>query len=223
MYQAGSVFKLILSEPVSRERLRQIEESGIGINRQEGCGRICFTDQYSKIKKKEAVEQGLEPLAGLDENDQDSKKELLKMTAKKLARNQIDQEMLRFIRDDAKNLSRKISKSQYGILLTQAKNLRYTPDKVQEKIQRYIAHEEEKLKKQKGQHLSDNGKSELLKIMKDRLLSQNILKVLKMQGNKVCGLELDKLFSPEEKTIMNLELLQREITYVNRRERGEDV
>lgn len=223
MYQAGSVFKLLFSEPVSRERLRQIEDSGIGINKQEGCGRICFTDQYSEIKKKELVEQYLEPLEGLDENDQESKKELLKMTARKLAGKQIEENMLHFIRDDAMQFSRKISKSQYGILLTQTKNLRYTPDKVQDKIESYIAHERDKLERQKGQHLSDNGKSELLDLLEEKLLLKNIWEILNLQEHKVCGFALDDLFSQEEKTIMNLELLQREITYLNRRERGEDV
>lgn len=223
MYQAGSVFKLLFSEPVSRERLRQIEESGIGINRQEGCGRICFTDQYFKIKKKEPVAQRLEPLTGLDESDPKEKKELLKMTARKLVRKQIEEKMLYFIRDDASQLSRKISKSQYGILLTQTKNLRYTPDKVKDKIERYLTHEKVKLDRQKGQHLSDNGKRELLTLMEERLLLKNIWEVLNLQGREVCGFAPDDLFSREEKTVMNLELLQREITYINRKERGEDV
>lgn len=223
MYQAGSVFKLLFSEPVSRERLRQVEESGIGVNQQEGCGRICFTDRYSEIKRKELVEQHLEPLAGLDVSDPGEKKELLKMTARKLAGNRIEHEMLCFIKSDAETLSKDISKSQYGILLTQTKNLRYTPEKAKDKIERYISHEEEKLKKQKGQHLSENGKRELLDLMKNRLLSANIWKTLNLQGREVCGFALDDLFSREEQTIMNLELLQREITYLNRRERGEDV
>lgn len=223
MYQAGSVFKLAFSEPVAREKLRQAEESGIGINRQEGCGRICFTDQYLEIRKKELVEQCLEPLEGLDESDRESKKELLKMAARKLAGIQIEEKMLQFIRDDARQLSRKIAKSQYGILLNQTKNLRYTPDKVQDKIERYISHERDKLGRQKGHHLSANGKDELLTLMEQRLLSKNIWEVLKLHGSEVCGFPLDELFSSDEKTIMNLELLQREITYLNRKERGEDV
>lgn len=222
MYQAGSVFKLVLSEQVNRERLYQIEEIGIGVNRQEGCGRVCFTDQYSKIRKKEPVEQKLEALAGLDENNPESREALLKMTARKLAKNQIDQTMLSFIKEDAECLSRKISKSQYGILLTFAKNLRYTPKQVQEKIQRYIDHEWNKVEKQKKHHLSDNGKRELLDLMEARILSQDIWEILKLGKRTACGYDFDDLFSEEEKIIMKLELLQREIIYINRKKRGED-
>lgn len=56
MYAAGSVFCLQCSEAPSAERMRRLEQEGLGLRRNEGFGQVLFLRNYEKISKYEKFE-----------------------------------------------------------------------------------------------------------------------------------------------------------------------
>lgn len=50
MYAPGSIFRIKCSEAPAPERLRELEETGIGIRRNEGCGQVLFLRDFSRIR-----------------------------------------------------------------------------------------------------------------------------------------------------------------------------
>ena len=50
MYAPGSIFRIQCAETPDAERLQELENSGIGIRRAEGCGQVLFLHDYDKIR-----------------------------------------------------------------------------------------------------------------------------------------------------------------------------
>lgn len=58
MYDRGSLFHLVCSQPPMLERVRQLQEEGLGIRRAEGFGQVLFLPEAALrgLKKKESVQ-----------------------------------------------------------------------------------------------------------------------------------------------------------------------
>lgn len=213
MYQSGSVFRLRFSEPVAPEKLAMIERQGLGVNRAEGCGRVCFTGIFDNITKKEELEPSLpeieENTAACPEDCSALKRKL----AKRAAMDKIISEMQKKIVDPKEgHLWTQMSRSQRGILLNQVKNARYNKEEAQKNIGQYIAHEEEKLKKERRHNITDNGKQQMISLLK-KIAGKDIFESLALTDLRVMGYPVTELFSEEEKRNLYFKYAEEGIRY----------
>ena len=55
MYDAGCVFRMHTAQPVSPEKLHALEQSGLGVRRQEGYGQVLVLSDYESIYMEEKI------------------------------------------------------------------------------------------------------------------------------------------------------------------------
>lgn len=224
MYEAGSVFKLTADREIAVEAMKRVCQNGIGVKREEGCGQILFLRDYSKLNKKEELPKEKLPYEVEDAAEDtillsQEKKEQLKLVAKEIAKKRIEKAMERYVSEQG--VDRRIPKSQRGIMLNYAKYARVEGMNSVGRIEKYLKHEEEKLERNKRQS-ENQGKRAALKYLKE-MISQDIFEKLGMDKNtKICGIPVLELFTQKEFQAYQMELLERVITFENRKRKKEE-
>ncbi len=226
MYQAGSVFCLHTSEPVSEKRMRLLEESGIGIRRSEGFGQIAFVKDFQKIKykkKEDRAGQSSEPegMAGGYGQKEDIDNDI-RIAAAGFLKSKLEREMERYVVDHPLKLSG-ISRSKLGVLTAMCMEYQYAPFEAREKILAYAEHDLEKSGRQKkhGVRARQDAFSQYIhKILEGDLFEELELEP-EFKNGGVMEISIGELLAEEDILKYKLRLMARQIRYENRREKND--
>lgn len=216
MYEAGSVFKLKAEETISLEKMKQLQENGLGVKKEEGCGQVLFLESYEKLCKKQKIEgQKAKPKETSYLNEKDVNQVKL-IAAKEIGKIRIDQAMEKYISEH--EISKQIPKSQRGIMLSFAKNAKYNGKNVGKQLRAYIEREEEKIEKNKKQSDSNQGKEKAISYLKE-MTTGNVLQKLGIEKEmeNICGISIKELFSENELLVYQFTLLEKMIQFANRK------
>ncbi len=218
MYEAGSVFKLEADQDIPQEAMERVRQNGIGVKREEGCGQVLFLESYAGLNKKEALSYAIEEIETETALTQDELNGQLNDAAKEIAKKRIQKAMEGYVAEEKINAD--IKRSQRGIMLNYAKYARVEGIGSTDRIKGYLAKEREKLERNKKQ--SENGDKRAALDYLESMVSQDVFEKLGLQKETlICGIPMKALFKPEEVQLFQMELLERAITFANRKEKNQ--
>lgn len=223
MYEKGSVFRLSYQGTAKKEALDRIQEHGIGIRRNEGCGQVLFLSGWEKIGYKcrldfenqsRPVTEGFGALAY--EKLKDADKETLGVIAKGYLTGLLEREIARYVVENP--LPRGgLSNSQIGII--QSILLRYMnePVKGRRKLEEHFTkiRVKEEQNKRQGEIKGSRSMEKFVKVLFDQKTKlENVLDI-KLPEN-LMGIKTERIFSQEEEMRSKVQLLLDMIRYENK-------
>jgi hypothetical protein len=210
MYEAGSVFYLKASSPISSDKLRMLEASGIGIRKDEGFGQIAFMGNYAqigyKLAAKKYTQEQHNTLTYGKQIDVDND---IKIALSGLMRNRIDKAIERYVVDKNKDFDLSgISESKKGLLMSMCMELQYQPSQAEPQLIKFVDHQQEKDERKKVH----DGKAKQDKLCKyvHKVLETDLYTMLGMKSNN------SDLLTPDEVIQYKLKLIIRQLRYANR-------
>lgn len=217
MYEAGSVFKLKAEKSITEQARKRVCENGIGVKREEGCGQILFLRDYEKLDQKKQLLSQFAEIKTETILSKTEEKEQIEMVAKEIAKKRIEKAMERYVAEHG--VDRRIPGSQRGIMLNHAKYARVEGMNSVGRMEKYLAHEKEKLQQDKRQ--GDNQGKKMALDYLERMIRQDIFEKLDIDRKaKVCGIPVSGLFTKEELQAYQMKLLEKVLVYENRRRKG---
>lgn len=216
MYEKGSVFHLRYNGVLSQEKMRELCDSGIGIRRNEGFGRILFMNDYEAVHYKQAAPVG----KTLPERGRQAAgdEEALKIAAACYYRNLLERGMKAYIVDNPLHRG-KLADSQLGIVNALATAYQYKPREAKQSIEKYFEHALEKEENNSVQK-AKNSFGELKRFVRrvfDTELDE-LLGIRTKQEGRVMGVSKSDFFSEEENLRWKLKLIVGMIRYENKEE-----
>lgn len=243
MYEKGSVFKLTFTGRLSKEKLLETENEGLGMRKNEGFGRVLFLKDFEAVCFKQEIAEGLRQketgnVKKPSEEEPGVLREELNMLKKKLskeengvlkiaARGIYTQKIARATEKYLVNPPEwkgSVRKSQLGNVRAILSRYRFSPKEAEEKLKEYLVHQEGKEEKQSVHREGNNNAKELDGSVRE-ILGQKPEKTLGMvdKDSEYCifGFSAEELFCEKERKQMKIELLIRRIDAENRREKAD--
>lgn len=217
MYEQGSIFRLAFDGTVSQGVLQELMNTGIGVRRNEGFGRILFLDpnKYKKIEYK--WERAISALA-LDSStnlELPQDQQVLKQAAKKYYKFLLEEGMQRTILSGA-NVT-KIPNSQVGAVRALLEKNQYQGEEGVKEIKNYFEHAYDKEKNQS----THNARKSIAPFM-DRIINCLDSSLDTLAGMEypeaIMGINADILLTEKEQIQMKFQYLLDLIRYENREE-----
>ena len=213
MYEKGSVFKLEYRGEITTSKIREIEDCGIGVRRNEGFGQILILDkeEYEQIsKKKKGQEQEMKELSVRKrEEDQEVLELIAKIYAKRLVNQAIQKKIL-----ENKAEIKGISNSQLGSIASIADSYRYNAESGISKLRKYLEHAEEKETEERAKTSMQSG-------AKAKEWIENVLEIktkdLLSSKDEVMGFSIEELVDINS---VKLKYISESIRYRNRVNKG---
>lgn len=219
MFEQGSVFKLKYKGVLTKERMLALCDEGIGIHRNEGCGRVLFLKEYEKIENKQAGDFCAEDNAAMGDLNEDEKA-VLCQAAKRLYLMRLEKAMEHYIVDGQLFQKGTISRSRLGSLGALLSAYRYNPSEANIQMTQYLNklnEKEEKLNQQR-----EHTGATILRGYIDDLMKQSpeeILREYMPEGStKIMGIDKSELLSKDEAISWKLRLITELIRYENKKE-----
>ena len=211
MYEQGSVFKLKFDGSASLENMLKIMQSGIGVRKSEGFGRVLFLKDYENIRFKMEEKHRAEDFTQESPNGSDMQD--LKILASNYYRKEIIKAMQENIISGVSN--RNLNNSQIGNVRGLLEANRYDAYGT-ETIKRYFAHAMEK-----EQNTNVQKQKSSIKALKDTILpilDQPLEQTLGMKHfTKIMGISVDELISEEELQRMKIDYILELMKFDNRK------
>ncbi len=197
MYEQGSVFKLSFTGTLTRERIKNIYDIGIGERKTEGFGRVVFRDDaFEKLSHKAEMSLKLASNENMQQTDED--KRVLEVIAVNYYKHLIREAEQKKIVEDSKGIG--ITHNQAGTVLSILEKNKYNPD-VSKVLEKYFGHAEEKEDHQKKQKDRNSIKGFSSKITD--ILNDDITEYLGVK-NEIMGISVSDLISTEEREQMKV-------------------
>ena len=219
MYEQGSVFHLKYNGIITKDKIDEITNKGIGIRRNEGFGRILFFDKsmYESIRQKKEGEAQVKS----NENDTtftDTDQKVLKQIAKNYYRNQIKSAITRYIVNHSLKLNN-ISNSQLGTIESILIKNQYNPTQALNVLNDYLAHARDKAEKNnrhQQRNRADIFEKTVIEI-RDKSLDE-LLDIKTKNTDHVMGISKSKLLSEDEMNLIKVSIMIDLIRYDNKEE-----
>lgn len=233
MYEQGSVFKLIFRGTLTREKMRDIMRSGIGVRRNEGFGQVIFLKDYEHINKKYVCK---DPKGNSAEKPDAHRTEVkthaeddqvIRIAAKNYYRRLIEQYIQESVLSDM-NIG-DIANSRIGTVYSLLQNYQYDYAAAVKVLKDYFKHEDEKeenSKVQKERASLGNLKEKVMKVLNsswEDMIRKTCRGNLSEKESGDCpvreqimGIPLDELLSEEELGRRKIQYLIQRIRYNNR-------
>ena len=217
MYEQGSVFKLSYTGTASTENMNNIMNFGLGIKKNDGCGRVIFLENYEAINcKKEEVHKNELTEAIAKNKDDDA---TIKIIAENYYRTLIFEAIQNRVLDGVNKCDRKgllLKDSQVGKVRSILETNKYNPMEGTEIVHNYFEHAKEKqdsrnVQKQKAS--IEPFMKQILYILDNPLQSQLGLNDIK----SVMGIPVCDLIGEEELQRSKFEYILELIKYDNRK------
>ncbi len=211
MYEKGSVFLIEFDKTPDKNILESIQDKGLGIRRNEGFGQVVFTDLLTA--NAESCESKTVAVNDDDKKESLGKedKDMLKALAGKYYGNIIRKKIVEYIvGTDMGKFYGKLSPSQVGVMRTMAEELKFTPEKGKAAFDEFYAGKNEK--KEGIKHKYNDVKEHTDKIFE----WQKFLVLIEVKEKTIFGLGTEKLLSEREKSLLQLELIEKEMQYFHR-------
>ncbi|WP_207723346.1 RAMP superfamily CRISPR-associated protein [Roseburia zhanii] len=219
MYEQGSVFKLKFDGSASLENMLKIMQSGLGVRKSEGFGRVLFLKDYENIRFKMEEKHRAEDFTQESPNGNDMQD--LKILASNYYKKEIIQAMQEKIakemqEDKAFSVNAiNLNNSQIGNVRGLLEANRYDAYGT-ETIKRYFAHAMEK-----EQNTNVQKQKSSIKALKDTILpilDQPLEQTLGMKHfTKIMGISVDELISEEELQRMKIDYILELMKFDNRK------
>lgn len=217
MYAQGSVFKIACTQIPEVNNLRRIEDNGIGICKNEGCGRVIFLKNFDEIKSKK-------PLVSINKNirklnfsvKEEDYQKLIRLSAKGMLNAQLTRSKERYLSNVKNNLN--ITPSQSGIIVSMCRSMRYEedPEKVNGMFSEYYKQVTAKSENQKV-HISGGSVKDHSEIQAAKeILDTPIRELFPDIKETYCGIELKDLLTQSEEIKIRLDLILAKISAENR-------
>ncbi len=218
-YAAGSVFHLLFDGCIEEDKMRSLTESGIGVRRNEGMGRICFLKDYEQIHQKmpgscaAEADEG----SGLSKGKLTSSElQTLNTAAKGYYRNVLEDAMEHYILEHPLKKNG-VKNSQLGQIEARLLEFRYDPKAALENLDGYFGHADEKEKNQKIQKERASLsllRNQVMDILR-RPIEETLFEGKEIFRNKgtVMGIPVKNFFPEEEDARYRIKLLVRMIRF----------
>lgn len=218
MFEQGSVFKLRYEGTLTEEKIRALCDEGIGIRRNEGCGRVLFLADYEAINKKCAGEPAT--VYGEVTECHDEDKEILHQTAKRLYESWLNEAAQKAMVNGDLLRKGSISRSQLGILDSLISACRYNPTEARKLLEQYLDKQEKKEENRKVQKDFTSGKQikDFVQKVFDKKPEELVKKYMPEDNGQIMGINISELFSEEEELGWKLQFLTALIRYDNKKE-----
>lgn len=218
MYEQGSVFHLAYNGTLTKEKMREICDQGIGIRLNEGFGRVMFLNGYENITYKEAgqPDRKANPAAVQEQYAED--RETLKVAAECYYRNLLERKMNAYVVDHPLPKG-KIANSQLGILESFTTAYKYDPKEAKRSIDLYLEHaldKEENNSVQKARNSIHELKQYVQHIFDTEI--ETLLSVSTRQKESIMGIQKTDLLDREGELRLKLGLVTKMIRYDNKKE-----
>lgn len=214
MYEQGSVFHLKYDGILTLDKMKQIADTGLGIRRNEGFGRVIFLDQYEQVIYKQAgkeIEKKKEAKAIKKKEDED----VLKLIAKNYYKNLINQKMQKYIVDHPIKKGT-VKNSQLGKLMTLTTAYKYNPAEGEKQIKEHFSHAKEKEENRKTQK-GRNSIKEFSKFV-DEVLDADLDTLLEIEKkDTIMGIPKKELLTSDDIGRVKMKLLTELIRYDNKK------
>lgn len=211
MYEQGSVFKIKFDGSASLENMLKIMQSGIGVRKSEGFGRVLFLKDYENIRFKMEEKHRAEDFTQESPNGNDMQD--LKILASNYYRKEIIKAMQENIISGVNNGN--LNNSQIGNVRGLLEANRYDAYGT-ETIKRYFAHAMEK-----EQNTNVQKQKSSIKALKDTILpilDQPLEQTLGMKHfTKIMGISVDELISEKELQRMKFDYILERMKFDNRK------
>ncbi len=215
MYEQGSVFHFTYRGALSVEKMAAIADSGIGIRRNEGFGRVLFLDQYEKVEWKEKGEENrgeVFPSRAVHPEDE----AVLKLAAGNYYRNIINRKMVEYVVGHPLQKGG-LAGSQLGRLEALTTAYKYDSEAGRKAIDRYFAHAKEKEQNRKTQK-ARSSVSSLNRIVTE-ILDADLDALLGLEAKEsVMGVRKADLLTTQDVYRLKMKLLTELIRYDNKKE-----
>lgn len=216
MYDKGSVFKLKFDGTITKEKMHEIMDKGIGIRKNEGFGRILFIGNYSKISGKEIIDKIKTTIDAKDYSDLCiTDQETIKTIAKNYYRKQIDRATKKYVVNNP--LSRKkINNSKLGLIQSIVSQYKYNYPEAKKLMNKYFDHDKEKEKNLRIH--KDRASLELISKFVHNIFDTDLNSLLKIDTDDiVMGIDTRELLSESEVGTIKLLLIKSMIDYENKK------
>ena len=212
MYEQGSVFKLKFDGSASLENMFKIMQSGIGVRKSEGFGRVLFLKDYENIRFKMEEKHSAEDFTQESPNGNDMQD--IKILASNYYRKMIIQAMQENIISGVNN--RNLNNSQIGNVRGLLEANRYDAMHGTETIKQYFTNA---MKREQNTNVQKQKSS--IKALKDKILpilDQPLEQTLEMKHfTKIMGISVDELISEEELQRMKIDYILELMKFDNRK------
>lgn len=212
MYEQGSVFKLKFDGSASLENMLKIMQSGIGVRKSEGFGRVLFLKDYENIRFKMEEEHSAEDFTQESPNGNDMQD--IKILASNYYRKMIIKAMQENIISGVNN--RNLNNSQIGNVRGLLEANRYDAMHGTEVIKQYFTNA---MKREQNTNVQKQKSS--IKALKDKILpilDQPLEQTLEMKHfTKIMGISVDELISEEELQRMKIDYILELMKFDNRK------
>ena len=218
MFEQGSVFKLTYIGALTRERMEVLCDEGIGIRRNEGCGRILFLKDYEKLCFKKAGENRKTECNEIAKSHKEDE-EVLYQVAKRLYVRRLEQAMEKYIVSGNFFQKGSISRSQLGSLEALISANRYEPKETEKQLSKYLKKFKEKEENRKKQKDLTSVKKvyDFIKNLKEQPLEEVLMDYMPTTTT-IMGVDKASLLSKEEELGWKLQLVTNLIRYDNKKE-----
>ncbi len=214
MYERGSVFHLEFKGKLSKEKMLDLFDKGIGERKNEGFGRVLFLDKdYCKINKKVKFE-----LVVIDEYDtalwlEDEDRKILKVIAKNYYKKQLENAKQQKIPNEVEK--HPFLKTKAGTVLSILVNNRFQVDNIANTLELYFGHAVQKETKQ-NIHKERESSAPFSDYITKILTSQNYGTVVGFDNASIMGFPTSELISDEESKLLVVEYLIDLIKYAGK-------
>lgn len=235
MYEKGSIFSLSYSGCLEEDKMARLEDQGIGIRKNEGCGRILFLDRETALAKlthkrkweddvNERTQQEQHQNEEIPDKWEKLEKQNLTIIARGYYEGLLDRVCLKYVLNHALP-AKGMSKSQIGTVYAIASQYRNAPQTAKEKLEQYFKNLQKRQKDAKRQSERGNAAefSRFIKKLGEKGLPAILCEEMEEKERlpeKVMGKSVADLFSEEELERRKLLLLIDMIRYANKEGKG---
>lgn len=207
MYEAGSVFRLSYDGVITKESMEKIENSGIGIRKNEGYGRVIFLKDFDSLKSKLAHDYTYSEKEAIEikfNNLSKDEKETIVTAAKGYYQIKLEEELQKYIVNTKADFGN-ISKSKLGVIESILTMNQYKVDEVKNTLEKFFKHELSKENNQKTQ--KDKASIKAIQKEVNSIMECDINKKIFGDKSEIMGIPISKVGTKEETDKFKVKLL----------------
>ena len=217
-YLPGSVFKLTFGGVASTEKIKELEDEGLGIMRNEGWGCVAVLPDYPKIARKTPITADRKKdLSAIKTPDEDNER-VKRLIARTIVLSELSAKEDSYVYEKAHELKEKLGKSDSHLHETRSmiKSLGNDPKEAEKRFDSYYSHHEEKQQKEKKHEVDKKSKLKEMAFVKD-IFKGNLFSLTKMdKEEKVLGFRIADLVSGKEEGTRRMFLVNDLLEFTNR-------
>lgn len=223
-YEQGSVFHLKYEGSLTTETMKELADTGIGIRRNEGFGRVLFFDDYETVQYKLSEKyDSMLKREKVDDKLSEDDECVLRMAAKTYYKNILHRKMQEYVLQKVQERSfwgARTSNSQLGTLDSKITANKYNVKEAKKAIDEYLEHANAKESENRVQK-QHNSLIETKRFI-DEIWEKDIEQIIGNCGKEkgyIMGISTKDLLNMEEQERLKLELLTNLIRLKNKEDK----